>query len=434
MGIDLDQVEFNSQNDIKTLTKELRKLEHGVRNRLQSILYDNRYVKSLKLNYPLVPNERCGLWYLDPKDYDTTAYFKSTDGHTNEWKFSYRRLNLHLIPIISAKQGIVIVDSTRKGKLLPDALLKTIPIWCSVLNCLSFGLNEQESHYLRLPSIVPEHEKNEIVKRIPGFVKEAQRLNLVDSTLDKPLVPYWIYPGREPGVLHANMYHIVCVSASDAQLQNMTSRAGETLVSWQYVQGSADDHELWVKDLDIDLTPELFWHNIDNITTDGIITCTDEELVKRLNVKQATSGIDYWPIRDTGIYFGIVNQDCDFLGQEFDTLVVLSKKTVKAPESTKYFQYDIESNKKGSKALRDILPKLVPQIGCKSLIVCDTGKDLSIGIVLVLLCQRFDLQLNRCQGRGNKDLVKQFLRLINDIKVVNPSRNTLQSVNSYICK
>lgn len=29
---------------------------------------------------------------------------------------------------------IVLVDSTRSGKRIPDALSKTIPIWCSVIN------------------------------------------------------------------------------------------------------------------------------------------------------------------------------------------------------------------------------------------------------------------------------------------------------------
>jgi tRNA A64-2'-O-ribosylphosphate transferase len=29
---------------------------------------------------------------------------------------------------------MIIVDSTRSGKRLPDALSKTIPIWCAVIN------------------------------------------------------------------------------------------------------------------------------------------------------------------------------------------------------------------------------------------------------------------------------------------------------------
>jgi len=34
-----------------------------------------------------------------------SAYFKSTDGHTGEWSFSLRRLNLQLFEVIGAYGG-----------------------------------------------------------------------------------------------------------------------------------------------------------------------------------------------------------------------------------------------------------------------------------------------------------------------------------------
>ena len=33
-----------------------------------------------------------------------------------------------------ARNSIIVVDSTRRGKRFPDALAKTIPIWCTVIN------------------------------------------------------------------------------------------------------------------------------------------------------------------------------------------------------------------------------------------------------------------------------------------------------------
>jgi tRNA A64-2'-O-ribosylphosphate transferase len=79
------------------------------------------------------------------------AYFKSTDGHFNNWSFNLRRPNLHLLSTLSTHSGsvvfikghstklmmlfrFIIVDSTRSGKRLPDALSKTVPIWCAVVN------------------------------------------------------------------------------------------------------------------------------------------------------------------------------------------------------------------------------------------------------------------------------------------------------------
>ncbi|KAF9572450.1 hypothetical protein EC968_009928 [Mortierella alpina] len=62
------------------------------------------------------------------------VYFKSTDGHTGIWDFNLRRYNPHLITTIINHGGCIIVDSTRKGKRVPDALSKTIPIWCATIN------------------------------------------------------------------------------------------------------------------------------------------------------------------------------------------------------------------------------------------------------------------------------------------------------------
>jgi tRNA A64-2'-O-ribosylphosphate transferase len=56
---------------------------------------------------PLVANERCGSWYIRPCDKAASAYFKSTDGHERAWKFSSRRLNLHLVPLIEQHDGYV---------------------------------------------------------------------------------------------------------------------------------------------------------------------------------------------------------------------------------------------------------------------------------------------------------------------------------------
>lgn len=35
---------------------------------------------------------------------------------------------------LNVEYSVIIVDSTRRGKSFPDALSKTIPIWCAVVN------------------------------------------------------------------------------------------------------------------------------------------------------------------------------------------------------------------------------------------------------------------------------------------------------------
>lgn len=56
---------------------------------------------------PLVANERCGSWYVPPPAKRASAYFKSTDGHERAWKFSTRRLNLHLVELAEKNDGCV---------------------------------------------------------------------------------------------------------------------------------------------------------------------------------------------------------------------------------------------------------------------------------------------------------------------------------------
>lgn len=65
---------------------------------------------------PLLPNLRCGLWYVRPPAAGT-CYFKSTDGHNNNWSFSTVRLNLNVAQAAASAGGCLIVDATKRGKV-----------------------------------------------------------------------------------------------------------------------------------------------------------------------------------------------------------------------------------------------------------------------------------------------------------------------------
>lgn len=88
---------------------DLKRSNLSIPNRLRSIRQDARFVElvAAALGLPLVANERCGSWYIDPARKAASAYFKSTDGHTGQWKFSTRRLNLHLLELIGRHDGSV---------------------------------------------------------------------------------------------------------------------------------------------------------------------------------------------------------------------------------------------------------------------------------------------------------------------------------------
>jgi tRNA A64-2'-O-ribosylphosphate transferase len=103
---DLIFSEQANHNFSKTLG-DLKRHNLSITNRLNSIIQDAVFVQTVKTAWqrPLIANERCGSWYIDPASKDGSAYFKSTDGHTGNWKFSTRRLNLHLLEIIGKHDG-----------------------------------------------------------------------------------------------------------------------------------------------------------------------------------------------------------------------------------------------------------------------------------------------------------------------------------------
>jgi hypothetical protein len=116
-----------ANHNFSRILTDLKKSNLSITNRLHSIKGDASFIAEVAdaFNRPLIANERCGSWYIPPEDKSGSAYFKSTDGHAGQWKFSARRLNLHLLGIIGENDGCIIVDSTRRGKRMPDALSKT---------------------------------------------------------------------------------------------------------------------------------------------------------------------------------------------------------------------------------------------------------------------------------------------------------------------
>lgn len=105
----LSDVIFSEQanHNFSKILGDLKRFNLSITNRLRSIEQDSSFVRDVAeaLGLPLVANERCGSWYIDPTHKAGSAYFKSTDGHTGQWKFSTRRLNLHLLELIGSRDG-----------------------------------------------------------------------------------------------------------------------------------------------------------------------------------------------------------------------------------------------------------------------------------------------------------------------------------------
>lgn len=92
---------------ISSTLQSLKRSALSITNRLSSISADSEFVASVSVAYglPLVANERCGSWYIPPEKKAESVYFKSTDGHTGEWGFSLRRLNLQVLGTVGKFGG-----------------------------------------------------------------------------------------------------------------------------------------------------------------------------------------------------------------------------------------------------------------------------------------------------------------------------------------
>ncbi|KAI9362906.1 tRNA A64-2'-O-ribosylphosphate transferase [Zopfochytrium polystomum] len=385
-----DAFSVSSVSSTSSIRKELRRDRLNIVNRLRSITHDAEFIRNVVSRFPssfvTLPNERCGSWYVDPAmSHSKSVYFKSTDGHFGQWDFNLRRLNAHIIPEICSGGGCIIVDSTRRGKSMPDSLAKTIPI-----------------------------------------------------------------------------------CASEAVPEGLERRSG-----YSYVQGSADDHEMWSKGL----TPSLFWaHREDLLACETEQECAD--LIESLKLAHRTLGptkhlstavapFDW--IGDTGIAIGSVHAGAAALTSPSIFRAVLNcgaqypSSSSSSPDVARLRQADptaaalrpaylylaIPEGKKGQVALYESLDAgmafMREELGTdggggagKVLVHCMQGKDRSVCMVLAFLIAHMrddgslDLSQQIDHGTVTKSLVMDRLGFIQKHRTkAQPCRANLQRINTY---
>ncbi|KAL9103678.1 MAG: hypothetical protein Q9163_001304 [Psora crenata] len=445
-----------AQNFSTTLSA-LKRSTLSTSNRLSSIYQDSKFVERLNECHklPVVANERCGSWYIRPERIAARSYFKSTDGHYGQWAFSTRRLNLHLLHIIGKAGGCIVVDSTRRGKSMPDALSKTIPIWCCVINRLLFE-SEAQAYELRTPKeVISESEHAQIEARMDGFLRDVKSLELDISglrhCLKKPLRLAWVTPDVSCGIsssAESATNDIICCTASRRVYGAEASGDG-------YIQGAGDDSEGWAHNL----TPAIFWTHREELLSTAPHHLPDLILRYTTATGQSLAALSHGiRIGTTCIYIGYtgaVSADCQTTS--FDGIInccqtsrneasyTNANGTAGAFMTPKLLQLQCGSGKLASRALRTQLPLVPPFIESiahlkttpRLLITCSTGKDISVGVALTILCKFFD---SHYQFRPSpqkevidKTSIRRRLAVITASKPdISPSRATLQSVHSFL--
>ncbi|KAK0739635.1 tRNA A64-2'-O-ribosylphosphate transferase [Apiosordaria backusii] len=445
-----------ANHNFSRILGDLKRSNLSITNRLKSIQHDASFVESVAdaLQLPLVANERCGSWYIDPTRKTASAYFKSTDGHTGQWKFSTRRINLHLLGVIGEHDGCIIVDSTRRGKRHPDALSKTVPTWCAVLNRVLFP-DHPTSHTLHVPpNAVSDSEASQISARIPDFVESFLSLKIdlapLRSQLKKPLRPFWITQDDDLALdlTGADFHPVVCCTSS----RRVT---GTELGEGGYIQGAGDDTENWA----LGLTAQIWWRHRDELlsTPEGELP----ELIERLVAQEGTTAGDGagHQVRRVapGIFVGTLQAVTIQVNMPGTCLVSLLPKTTDQDswvKSTSHIEVGLGKSKAASRQLRDALPRICEFVSHflsetkpeeegtaaekRVVILCESGKDLSVGVALALYCWCFDTEGKpRTATDERESFTKTAIRvklghIMNTVPDANPSRATLQSVNSYL--
>eukprot|EP00736_Rhodelphis_marinus_P014112 Rmarinus@m.12898 len=247
--------------------KQLNLEERLLQNRLLSIVSDAKFIEEIRrrINFPIFANIRCGLWYHP--QFEGTSYFKSTDGHYGHWAFSVRRLNIHVAQAAIRNGGVVLVDSSRRGKRMPDSFTKTVPIWCAVLN---------QALKILQPSL-PWDPYSLKVHVAPWILKEeASTIDMLTSTWTKSLLStipnlthvlsdavkpfYPVFVSSQSDVTTESLQKlgetynlVICVQASRVVESGRLRERG-----WTYIQGAGDDQENWA----LGLTPAVFWRHV----------------------------------------------------------------------------------------------------------------------------------------------------------------------------
>ncbi|KDR76419.1 hypothetical protein GALMADRAFT_140055 [Galerina marginata CBS 339.88] len=388
----------NSQNE--NALSYLRKETLDIYNRLHSIQEDVAFVNQVHKAYPntpLLPNLRCGSWYTDPEiATDTPAYFKSTDGHFNNWSFNLRRSNLHLLPLIAEHR-----------KRIPDALSKTVPIWCAVINRAILirhpSIIEKEGQITwntalyTPPSAVSMQEHSQIEQRLHGWAESLAASSFSLPILSSPLRPLWITPTNTtfPTIPISQsgrqvFFPIVCVSASKQIEQGVERRSS----GFSYIQGSGDDHELW----GMGLTPEMFWTHRDQLLktertqllglVSRIVSLRNQTIIRSTNPPTPVTKVGGRLLLCTTADLPDETKE----GEQAYILLTPQTDEEALPSTVSKLYLSVVSGKKGQHDfLLSTLPKSVVFIrrnltqGRDVCVACESGKDLSVGIVLAAL-------------------------------------------------
>ncbi|POW07048.1 hypothetical protein PSTT_08531 [Puccinia striiformis] len=478
-----DQLLFSSggyRNTFKEDLKAINKQHRDVYNRLHSISEDSEFVTKMVGQYQPLPvivqqtyDVAHGISTLMTPKRVAPLTFKSTDGHDGQWQFSLRRSNLQLLHVIISSGGVILVDSTRRGKRFPDALSKTVPSWCAVINAARAKLLDRhpiapellsawEPHSCSLGLTTPANavrssEHDQIQRLVDAWADQllASSFN-IESTLaqlHRPLKPIWVSPashfGKDPiGDVNGLDFHpVICLSASKyLGDQASLDRTG----GFSYIQGAGDDHEGWSRGL----TPKLFWENRFQLLSANRseLECLIDQIVSSSldNTFSNLKLVEIFEVRSTKLFIHLPSDLHKNLPSDDELDVIISGgdsvelKCKKHKIKKTVAMCHTRNMKDLATTLSSILPECTEMIQHNRAVrltaigpKLDQAKELMVAIALCLLVNVFgDQGVHRDEPPKKIDKADIRDRLYWIIEAsqgtINPPRSILKKVNSYL--
>ncbi|MCJ1412781.1 hypothetical protein MMC19_006879 [Ptychographa xylographoides] len=302
--------------------------------------------------------------------------------------------------------------------------------------------------------MVGRSEHSQIEARLDGFLTNVEALQLdlenLRAKVQKPLRPEWITQSSLSldAQDDADYHRVVCCTASRQEGDIGVGDDG-------YVQGAGDDSELWSKGL----TPAVFWQNRASLLS---ISHNDEDQIISLvqspksNEAPLTSSLVptaiVTPNGKSTVSIGSIEAARTYKNGDFDVIItcdILLSMPVPGTEQKEQkpvlLQMKCQTSKLGSRTLRDQLPRIKPIIDKaqsstpdpRILFACASGRDLSVGMGLTVLCLYFDDNGIFMPEATTKSITKDYIRrrlswIMASKFDANPARATLQSVNAFL--
>ena len=462
--------------------REIRKKNEDVLNRLRSIFVDYAFVEETIETLGVTnvfANLRCGAWYTDLRKAKTCT-FKSIDGHNLNHQFSQSRLNTHVLLEASRCESseAIIVDTTKsKTKRFPDALAKTVPIWCATIN-RACGVIEEDARIEKdeFPDFVSENELRAIETKMSNFVEafvsvvSQKHFAEIKRALDKsgPLQCEYVCRNNAEDVIarrkkrkekKATVLYLLSASMPLSKSgQRCKLELGKNTVSYNYFPGAADDEESWA----LHLSPKQFQRHMDKfVSCESAKAC--ESLIRKVVQRggedddENTNEDIFVCLKDvlhSNVYVGTFQallNDANATMREgsFHAVLYVGSRyspnfSVKREDLKAYLHVPMKFAKQKRGDIEKKLPICVEFLmrhvvttddkNAGVFVCCDDAKDLSNAVIAA-----FQLVKNGIHLRPPEDFTKETVRkVLADIAspkgnpIANPCQGTVKQIYAYL--